>query len=86
MIICNDKDPPWITPAIKTAIKRKHRVYNKQAKRGHKLDEWERVRMIRNKTSRMITDAKKNCFSTLGRKLSDPTIGLKHTGELLKNN
>ena len=21
MIICNDKDPPWMTPAIKTAIK-----------------------------------------------------------------
>ena len=32
MIICNDKDPPWITPAIKTAIKRKHRVYNRFAK------------------------------------------------------
>ena len=24
MIICNDKDPPWIIPAIKTGIKRKH--------------------------------------------------------------
>ena len=33
--------------------------------------------MIRNETSRMITDAKENYFSTLGRKLSDPTIGLK---------
>ena len=29
MITCNDKDPPWITPKIKTAIKCKHRVYNK---------------------------------------------------------
>ena len=33
--------------------------------------------MIRNETSRMITDAKENYFSTLGRKLSDPTISLK---------
>ena len=66
MIIFNDKDPPWITPAIKTAIKRKHRVYNKFAKRGHKPEEWEPVRMIRNETSRMITDAKENYFSTLG--------------------
>ena len=29
IITCNAKDPPWITPEIKTAIKRKHRVYNK---------------------------------------------------------
>ena len=33
--------------------------------------------MIRNKTSRMITDEKENYFSTLGRKLSNPTVGLK---------
>ena len=33
--------------------------------------------MIRNETSRMITDAKENCFSTLGRKLSNPIFGLK---------
>ena len=26
IIMCNDKDPPWITPEIKTAIKHKHRV------------------------------------------------------------
>ena len=45
--ICNDKDPPWITPEIKTAIKRKHRVYNKYVKRGRRLDEWENVRVIR---------------------------------------
>ena len=77
MIIFNDKDPPWITPSIKTAIKRKHRVYNKFAKRGHKPEEWEPVRMIRNETSRMITDVKENYFSTLGRKLSDPALGLK---------
>ena len=77
MIIFNDKDPPWITPAIKTAIKRKHRVYNKFVKRGHKPEEWEPVRMIRNETSRMITDAKESYFSTLGRKLSNPALGLK---------
>ena len=35
----DDRDPPWITPAIKTAIKRKHRVYKKFAKRGHIPDE-----------------------------------------------
>ena len=33
--------------------------------------------MIQNETSRMITDAKENYFWTLGRKLSNPTIGRK---------
>ena len=77
MIIFNNKDPPWITLAIKTAIKRKHRVYNKFAKQGHKPEEWEPVRMIRNETSRMITDSKEKYFSILGRKLSNPALGLK---------
>ena len=77
MIICNDKDPLCITPSIKTAIKRKHRVSNKFAKLGHKPDEWEPVRIIQNETSRMITDAKENYFSTLERKLPNPALGLK---------
>ena len=30
----NDRDPPWMTREIKTAIKRKHRVYTKFNSRG----------------------------------------------------
>ena len=77
MIKCHDKDPPWITPEIKTAIKRKHRVYNKYVRRGRKSEEWEYVRVIRNETSKIITDAKETYFASLGRKLSNPAIGLK---------
>ena len=39
IIRCDDRDPPWITPKLKTAIKRKHQVYNKYVKRGRKPDE-----------------------------------------------
>ena len=45
---CDDRDPPWITPKLKTAIKCKHRVYNKYVKRGRRPDEWEYVRQVRN--------------------------------------
>ena len=48
IITCNDKDPPLITPEIKTAIKRKHRVYNKYVRQGRRPDEWDNVRLIRN--------------------------------------
>ena len=78
--ICNDKDLPWITPEIETAIKRKHQVYNKYVKCGRRLDEWENVRVIRNDTSKMITTAKNNYFASLGRKLSNPNIGIKKFG------
>ena len=77
IITCNDKDPPWITPEIKTAIKRKHRVYNKFVRRGRRPDEWDNVRLIRNGSSKMVTIAKDNYFASLGRKLSNPAIGIK---------
>ena len=55
---------------------RKHRVYNKYVKRGRKPDDWEYVRKVRNETSSKITKAKDE-YSNLGKKLSDPTNGIK---------
>ena len=76
-ITCDNRDPPWMTTSLKSAIKRKHRVYNKYVKSGRKPDDWEYVRTIRNQTSSKITQAKDEYFSSLGRKLSDPTHGTK---------
>ena len=77
MIKCDGRDPPWITPKLKTAIKRKRRVYNKCIKRGRKPDEWEYVRQARNETSAMITNSKDDYFAALGRKLSNSINGPK---------
>ena len=60
-----------------TAIKWKHRVYNKYVKRGWKPDNWEYIQSVRNETSAKINKAKDNYFSDLGKKLSDPTNGIK---------
>ena len=76
-ITCDNRDPPWMTPSLKSAIKRKHRVYNKYVRRGRKPDDWEYVRTVRNQTSSKITQAKDEYFSSLGKKLSDPTHGIK---------
>ena len=43
IIKCDDKDPPWLTQEIKTAIKCKHRVCNKYIRRGRKSEGWEYV-------------------------------------------
>ena len=63
IVTCDDRDPPWMTATLKSAIKRKHRVYNKYVKRGRKPDDWEYVRNVRNETSSKITRAKDEYFS-----------------------
>ena len=77
VIKCNDKDPPWITHELKTAIRRKHRVYRKYVRRGQRKEDWDHVKNIRNETSKMIISAKEKYFLNLGRKLSDPNQGIK---------
>ena len=62
----NDRDPPWMTREIKTAIKRKHRVYKKFNSRGRNPADWERIRTLRNETTRLVDVAKDNYFKSLG--------------------
>ena len=73
-----DKNPPWISPHIKSAIKRKQKVYRKFCKRGRRDQEWSYVKRVRNETSKMILNAKEEYFHRLGRELSDPNEGMKH--------
>ena len=85
IITRDDRDPPWMTASLKSAIKRKHRVYNKYVKRGHKEDDWEYVHTVHNETSSRITKDKDDYFSNLGKSLSDPTNGTKSYWTILKN-
>ena len=48
---------------LKTAIKRKHRVYNIYVKRGCKAEEWEHVKTLSQNASQMITSAKEKILS-----------------------
>ena len=77
VVTCNDKDPPWITPQLKKSIKRKQRTYRNFVRRERREEDWERVKNVRNATSKLIVQAKENYFLKLGRKLSDPNKGLK---------
>ena len=36
-----------MTSQLKTAIKRKHRLYNKCVKRGYKAEKWEHVETLK---------------------------------------
>ena len=61
IITCNDKDSPWITSKVKTAIRRNSRVYRKWVKRGRNPTGHDPVREVQNATNKLICDAKR-CF------------------------
>ena len=77
VVKCSDKDAPWVTAEVKTAIRRKHRVYKKFLQRGRKQEDWIKVKDVRKETSKIILDAKEKYNPKLGRNLSYPSNGIK---------
>ena len=71
------RDALWITPTLKTAIKRNVRVYRKWGKRGRNETDHNNVREVQNTTNRLIREAKQAHHKKLGEKLSDPSNRLK---------
>ena len=78
VVTCHDRDSPWITPLVRTAIKRNTRVYAKWNKRGRKPDDRAKVIEIQKETDKLIRDAKNSYYEKLGNLLSDPSTGEKH--------
>ena len=66
VVKCSDKDPPWITPHVKTAIKRKQKVYREFCRWGRRDQDWTYVKHVRNETSKIILNAKEEYFERLG--------------------
>ena len=77
IIKCNDRDAPWITPKLKTAIRRNGRIYRKWVKRGKHKNDCDQVRIVQNTTNKLIREAKLFYYEKLGDKLSDPQTGHK---------
>ena len=73
----DDRDPPWMKQELKTAIKRKHRVYAKFVKKGRKMEDWNHVKSLQNETTKMIINCKNEYYLHLGRRLSDNLNGPK---------
>ena len=85
IITCDGKDAPWITPKLKTAIRRNARVYRKWVKRGRNEQEHDNVREVQNKTNKLIKQAKQAYYTKLGVELSDPKAGPKNFWTAFKN-
>ena len=74
-VTCSDKDAPWITPDVKSAIKRNYRIYRKWVKKGRIANDKDNVRSVQNETNRLIKKAKRDYFNNLGSKLNDSRTG-----------
>ena len=72
VITCNDKDAPWITNEVKTAIKR--RVHRKLLLRDRISDQSAHVRTVQNENTRITKGAERN---HLGEKRSSYDTGFK---------
>ena len=53
IITVNDKDAPWITSKVKSAIRRNYRVYRKWVKRGRILEDHDNVCEVQNATLKL---------------------------------
>ena len=78
IVTCHDRDAPWITPQVRSAIKRNTRVYTKWNKRGRKPEDRPKVLEIQKETNNLIREAKNAYHEKLGNSLSDPSTGQKH--------
>ena len=72
IITVNDKDAPWITPEVKSAIKRNKRVFDRWKGRGKPEGGRVLVRQVQIETNSFINSAKEAYIKNLSDKLCNP--------------
>ena len=77
IIEINDKDPPWITKAIKSKINTKNFLYRKYLQGGKLFPDLEKVNNLTVSINEMISNSKKCYYDRLTKKLSDPKTSPK---------
>ena len=78
IITCNKKYTPWITPIVKTAIKKNATVYKKWVGRGRNPLDHDQVSEVQNNTYKLIKEVELAYYANSPTTLSDPKIGHKH--------
>ena len=77
MTTIDDRDAPWVTPEVKSALVQNRKVYSAWVKKGRPPAEHPRVQLSQSSTNSLVTSAKKFYIDDLSRKLCDPTSGPK---------
>ena len=82
---CSHKDPPWMNKEIKSALRRKNRLYKKYISGGKKQEDEVNLRQNTDFVSNLIATTKDYYFSNLGKRLNDPTTDPKTYWSILKH-
>ena len=77
IVTINSKDAPWITPVVKTALRRNKIIFRKWVSHGRVLAEKEKVNESQRETNKIIINAKNKYTNDLGRKICDSSTGSK---------
>ena len=83
IILCDDKDPPWMNDKIKDLIKRKNWLFQCQRKSGN-LD-YASLKYITQDISNAVNSSKLKHHECLAFKFNDPKTALKKLLEDTKN-
>ena len=85
MIIIDERDPPWITNAIKHKISQKNEFYKKFIHNGKKAIDYQYVLNSSEELKNLINASKSIYFTRLSNKLSDPKTHPKIYWSILKS-
>ena len=77
IVTINGRDAPWVTPEVKTVLRKNKRVYKRWVFRGRKQSEKALVNQTQCATNKIITNAKSRYLTNLGNKICDPNTGPK---------
>ena len=81
---CNYKDPPWMNKEIKSALRKKNRVYKRFICSGRLPEHEAKLQQVTEEVSNLITHSKDTYFKKLGDRLNDPRTGQKTYWSVLK--
>ena len=83
-VLCDDKDPPWMTNGIRTAIEMKNNAYKEYIRSGTRHNYYVYLVNLRTKLSSLIHDTKTEHHSKLAAKLVNPNTSAKTYWSILK--
>ena len=83
-IICDDRDPPWISKDIKQLILDKNRAYKSYIRNDKSLQFFNQFQFLQTKLNSLIEESKKQYYTRLSHKLSDPKRSQKSYWSILK--
>ena len=67
----------WITPSIKSLLRKKNRAFKSFVKKGQPEDMLQGIQNMIAQGLKLVEDAKHKYFTNVGRTLSDPSTGTK---------